>query len=125
MELYEAMNQFDIETLKKINELERNQGMDNDDLFFLPLTSLASCLNPLMLRKFTGGIIHGEEKMEIMAVIMMTAIMAYNALTENEKEKIMDSVSKSNKLMKKTLEEMIACSEKDNGSYSAETDMVQ
>lgn len=124
MELYETMNQFDIETLKKINELKRNQGMDNDDLFFLALTALADCVNPLMLSKFTG-IFHREEKMEVMAAIMMTAIMAYDALTENEKEKMMDSVAKSNKLMHETLEEMIDCSEEDSGSFSAEADMWQ
>lgn len=124
MELYETMNQFDIETLKKINELERNQRMDNDDLFFLTLAALTNCLNPLILRKFTG-IFHREEKMEVMAAIMMTVIMAYDALTENEKEKMMDSVAKSNKLMHETLEEMIACSEEDSGSFSTEADMVQ
>lgn len=124
MELYDAMNQFDIETLKKINELERNQGMDNDDLFFLTLAALANCLNPLILRKYTG-IIHGEEKIEATAAVMMTAIMAYDALTENEKEKMMDSIAKSNKLMHQTLEKTIACSEKDSGSFSIEADMVQ
>lgn len=124
MELYDAMNQFDIETLKKINELERNQGTGNDDLFFLTLAALVNCLNPLILRKFTG-IIHGEEKMEAMATVMMAAITAYDALTENEKEKMMDSIAKSNKLTQEILEEMIACSEKDSGSFSIEADTVQ
>ena len=124
MEIYEVMQQFDIETLKKINDAVRNKGAESDDLFWVCVSSLNECVNGAMSRELIGGISE-EEKLDLFTSIVAATIMAYDALTEREKGEMSSSVAKANGLMKKTLEKIVDISEKYSDSFSVEAGMVQ
>ena len=124
MEIYEVMQQFDIETLKKINDAGRNKGAESDDLFWVYVSSLNECVNGVMYRELIGGISE-EEKLDLFTSIVAATIMAYDALTEREKGEMSSSVEKANGLMKKTLEKIVDISEKYSDSFSARAGMVQ
>lgn len=124
MEIYEVMQQFDIETLKKINDAGRNQGAESTDLFWVYVSSLQECISGVMFRKLMGGISEGE-KLDLFASIVVATLMTYDALTEREKGEMSSSVAKANELMKRTLEKIVDISEKDSGSFSIETGITQ
>ena len=124
MEIYEVMQQFDIETLKKINDAGRNKGAESDDLFWVCVSSLNECVNGVMSRELIGGISE-EEKLDLFTSVVAATIMAYDALTEREKGEMSSSVEKANGLMKKTLEKIVDISEKYSDSFSARAGMVQ
>lgn len=124
MEIYEVMQQFDIETLKKINDAGRNQGEESADLFWFYVSSLQEYISRVMFRKLMGGISEGE-KLDLFASIVVTTIITYDALTEREKGEMSSSVAKANGLMKRTLEKIVNISEKDSGSFSIETGITQ
>lgn len=124
MEIYEVMQQFDIETLKKINDAGRNKGAESDDLFWVCVSSLNECVNGVMSRELIGGISE-EEKLDLFTSIVVATIMAYDALTEREKGEMSSSVEKANGLMKKTLEKIVDISEKYSDSFSVGAGMIQ
>lgn len=124
MEIYEVMQQFDIETLKKINDAGRNKGAESDDLFWVCVSSLNECVNGVMSRGLIGGISE-EEKLDLFTSIVAATIMAYDALTEREKGEMSNSVEKANGLMKKTLEKIVDISEKYSDSFSVGAGMIQ
>ena len=124
MEIYEVMQQFDIETLKKINDAGRNKGAESDDLFRVCVSSLNECVNGVMSRGLIGGISE-EEKLDLFASIVVATIMAYDALTEREKGEVSSSVAKVNGLMKETLEKIVDISEKYSDSFSVGAGMIQ
>ena len=124
MEIYEVMQQFDIETLKKINDAGRNKGAESDDLFWVYVSSLNECVNGVMSRELIGGISE-EEKLDLFTSIVVATIMAYDALTEREKGEMSSSVEKANGLMKKTLEKIVDISEKYSDSFSVGAGMIQ
>ena len=124
MEIYEVMQQFDIETLKKINDTGRSKGAESDDLFWVCVSSLNECVNGVMSRELIGGISE-EEKLDLFTSIVAATIMAYDALTEREKGEMSSSVAKANGLMKKTLEKIVDISEKYSDSFSVGTGMIQ
>ena len=124
MEIYEVMQQFDIETLKKINDAGRNQGAESTDLFWVYVSSLQECISGVMFRKLMGGISEGE-KLDLFASIVVATLMTYDASTEREKGEMSSSVAKANALMKRTLEKIVDISEKDSGSFSIETGITQ
>lgn len=124
MEIYEVMQQFDIETLKKINDTGRNKGAESDDLFWVYVSSLNECVNGVMSRGLIGGISE-EEKLDLFTSIVAATIMAYDALTEREKREMSSSVAKANGLMKKTLEKIVDISEKYSDSFSVRAGMIQ
>lgn len=124
MEIYEVMQQFDIETLKKINDAGRNKGAESDDLFWVCVSSLNECVNGVMSRGLIGGISE-EEKLDLFASIVVATIMAYDALTEREKGEVSSSVAKVNGLMKETLEKIVDISEKYSDSFSVGAGMIQ
>lgn len=124
MEIYEVMQQFDIETLKKINDAGRNKGAESDDLFWVCVSSLSECVNGVMSRGLIGGISE-EEKLDLFTSIAAATIMAYDALTEREKGEMSSSVEKANGLMKKTLEKIVDISEKYSDSFSVGAGMIQ
>lgn len=124
MEIYEVMQQFDIETLKKINDAGRNKGAESDDLFWVCVSSLNECVNGVMSRGLIGGISE-EEKLDLFTSIAAATIMAYDALTEREKGEMSSSVEKANGLMKKALEKIVDISEKYSDSFSVGAGMIQ
>lgn len=124
MEIYEVMQQFDIATLKKINDAGRNKGAESDDLFWVYVSSLNECVNGVMSRELIGGISE-EEKLDLFTSIVAATIMAYDALTEREKGEMSSSVAKANGLMKKTLEKIVDISEKYSDSFSVGAGMIQ
>ena len=124
MEIYEVMQQFDIEILKKINDAGRNQGAESTDLCWVYVSSLQECISGVMFRKLMGGISEGE-KLDLFASIVVATLMTYDALTEREKGEMSSSVAKANELMKRTLENIVDISEKDSGSFSIETGISQ
>lgn len=124
MEIYEVMQQFDIETLKKINDAGRNKGAESDDLFWVCVSSLNECVNGVVSRGLIGGISE-EEKLDLFTSIVTATIMAYDALTEREKGEMSSSVEKANGLMKKTLEKIVDISEKYSDSFSVGAGMIQ
>lgn len=123
MEIYEVMQQFDIETLKKINDSGRNKGAKSDDLFWVCVSSLNECVNEAMSRGLIGGISE-EEKLDLFASIVVATIMAYDALTEREKGEVSSSVARANGLMKETLEKIVDISKKNRDSFSAGAGMI-
>lgn len=124
MEIYEVMQQFDIETLKKFNDVGRNKGAEGDDLFWICVSSLIECVNGVMSRELIGGISEGE-KLDLFTSIVASTIMIYDALTEREKREVSSSVEKANELMKRTLEKIVDLSKKDGDSFSIETGIAQ
>ena len=124
MEIYEVMQKFDIETLKKINDAGRNKGAESDDLFWVCVSSLSECVIGVMSRGLIGGISE-EEKLDLFTSIVAATIMAYDALTEREKGEMSSSVAKVNGLMKKTLEKIVDISEKYSDSFSVGAGMIQ
>ena len=118
------MQQFDIETLKKINDAGRNKGAESDDLFWVYVSSLNECVNGVMSRGLIGGISE-EEKLDLFTSIVAATIMAYDALTEREKGEMSSSVAKANGLMKKTLEKIVDISGKYSDSFSVGAGMIQ
>ena len=124
MELYEIIQKFDIDMIKRLNEEKKKQGSDNDGIFFDAIMELGQILNYAALKRMAGEITE-HEKLDLFTALMLSVMIAYLALSEDEKKEIATSQAEgSNKVMEDTLQRMIEESEMNEGGIHVEADMV-
>lgn len=125
MELHEIIQKINIDTIMKLNEEKRKQGSDDDGIFFDTIRGLRQSLNYITLKRMVGEVTE-HEKLDIFTAIVLSAMIAYLTLSEDEKKKIAtEQVEKSNKVMEDTLQRMIEESEMNEGGIHVEANMVQ
>lgn len=125
MELYEIIQKINIDTIMKLNEEKRKQGSDNDGIFFDAIIGLGQNLNYATLKRMVGEVTR-REKLDLFTTLMLSVMIAYLTLSEDEKKEIATSqVEESNKVMEDTLCRMIEESELNDGGIHVEADMVQ
>lgn len=125
MELYEIIQKFDIDMIKRLNEEKKKQGSDNDGIFFDAIMGLGQSLNYATLKRMVGEVTE-HEKLDLFAALMLSVMIAYLTLSEDEKKEIATSQAEgSNKAMEDTLQRMIEESELNEGGIHVEADMVQ
>lgn len=125
MELYEIIQKFDIDTIKRLNEEKRKQGSDDDGIFFDAIMGMGKSLDYIILKRMVGEVTE-HEKLNLFTAIVLSVMIAYLTLSEDEKKEIATSqVKESNKVMEDTLQQMIEESEMNDGYIHAEADMVQ
>lgn len=125
MELYEIIQKFDIDMIKRLNEEKKKQGSDNDGIFFDAIMGLRQSLNYAALKRMVGEVTE-HEKLEFFTAIVLSVMIAYLALSEDEKKEIATSQAEwSNKVMEDTLQRMIEESELNEGGIHVEANMVQ
>lgn len=125
MELYEIIQKFDIDMIKRLNEGKKKQGSDNDGIFFDAIMELRQSLNYATLKRMVGEVTE-HEKLEFFTAIVLSVMIAYLALSEDEKKEIATSQAEwSNKVMEDTLQRMIEESELNEGGIHVEANMVQ
>lgn len=125
MELYEIIQKINIDTIMKLNEEKRKQGSDDDGIFFDVIMGLWQSLNHAILKRTVGEITE-HEKLDLFSAIMLSLMIAYLALSEDEKKKIAtEQVEESNKVMEDALRRMIEESELNDGGFHVEADMAQ
>ena len=125
MELYEIIQKFDIDMIKRLNEEKKKQGSDNDGIFFDAIMGLRQSLNYATLKRMVGEVTE-HEKLEFFTVIVLSVMIAYLALSEDKKKEIATSQAEgSNKAMEDTLQRMIEESELNEGGIHVEANMVQ
>lgn len=124
MELHEIIQKFDIDMIKRLNEEKKKQGSDNDGIFFDAIMGLRQSLNYATLKRMVGEVTE-HEKLEFFTAIVLSVMIAYLALSEDEKKEIATSQAEwSNKLMEDTLQRMIEESELSEGGIHVEANMV-
>lgn len=125
MELYEIIQKINIDTIMKLNEEKRKQGSDDDGIFFDAIMGLVQSLNYATLKRMAGEVTE-HEKLDLFTALMLSVMIAYLTLSEDEKKEIATSqVEESNKVMEDTLCRMIEESELNDGGIHVEADMVQ
>ena len=125
MELNEIIQKINIDTIMKLNEEKRKQGSDDDGIFFDTIMGLKQSLNFVTLKRMVGEITE-HEKLDLFTAIVLSVMITYLALSEDEKKEIASSqVEKSNKIMEDALRRMIEESELNDGGFHVEADMVQ
>lgn len=125
MELHEIIQKFDIDMIKRLNEEKKKQGSDNDGIFFDAIMELGQILNYAALKRMAGEITE-HEKLDLFTALMLSVMIAYLALSEDEKKEIATSqAEESNKVMEDTLRRMIEESELNDGGIHVEADMWQ
>lgn len=125
MELHEIIQKFDIDMIERLNEEKKKQGSDNDGIFFDAIMGLRQSLNYAMLKRMVGEVTE-HEKLDFFTALMLSVMIAYLTLSEDEKKEIATSqAEKSNKVMEDTLRRMIEESELNDGGIHVEADMVQ
>lgn len=125
MELYEIIQKFDIDMIKRLNEEKKKQGSDNDGIFFDVIMELVQILNYAALKRMAGEITE-HEKLDLFTTLMFSVMIAYLTLSEDEKKEIATSQAEgSNKIMEYTLQRMIEESELNEGGIHVEANMVQ
>lgn len=125
MELHEIIQKFDIDMIKRLNEEKKKQGSDNDGIFFDAIMGLRQSLNYATLKRMVGEVTE-HEKLEFFTAIVLSVMIAYLALSEDEKKEIATSQAEwSNKVMEDTLQRMIEESELNEGGIHVEANMVQ
>lgn len=125
MELYEIIQKFDIDMIKRLNEEKKKQGSDNDGIFFDAIMGLRQSLNYATLKRMVGEVTE-HEKLEFFTAIVLYVMIAYLALSEDEKKEIATSQAEwSNKVMEDTLQRMIEESELNECGIHVEANMVQ
>lgn len=125
MELHEIIQKFDIDMIERLNEEKKRQGSDNDGIFFDAIMGLGQSLNYAMLKKMVGEVTE-HEKLDFFTALMLSVMIAYLTLSEDEKKEIATSqAEKSNKVMEDTLRRMIEESELNDAGIHVEADMVQ
>lgn len=125
MELNEIIQKINIDTIMKLNEEKRKQGSDDDGIFFDAIMGLEQSLNFVTLKRMVGEITE-HEKLDLFTAIVLSVMIAYLALSEDEKKEIaISQVEESNKIMEDALRQMIEESEMNIGSIHVEADMVQ
>lgn len=125
MELHEIIQKFDIDMIERLNEEKKKQGSDNDGIFFDAIIGLGQNLNYATLKRMVGEVTR-REKLDLFTTLMLSVMIAYLTLSEDEKKEIATSqVEESNKVMEDTLCRMIEESELNDGGIHVEADMVQ
>lgn len=125
MELYEIIQKFDIDMIKRLNEEKKKQGSDNDGIFFDAIIGLGQSLNYVTLKRMVGEVTE-HEKLDLFTALMLSVMIAYLTLSEDEKKEIATSqAEESNKVMEDTLKRMIEESDLDDDGIHVEADMVQ
>ena len=125
MELYEIIQKFDIDMIKRLNEEKKKQGSDNDGIFFDAIMGLRQSLNYATLKRMVGEVTE-HEKLEFFTAIVLSVMIAYLTLSEDEKKEIATSQAEwSNKVIEDTLQRMIEESELNEGGIHVEANMVQ
>lgn len=125
MELHEIIQNFDIDMIERLNEEKKKQGSDNDGIFFDAIMGLGQSLNYAMLKRMVGEVTE-HEKLDLFTALMLSVMIAYLTLSEDEKKEIATSQEEeSNKVMEDTLCRMIEESELNDGGIHVEADMVQ
>lgn len=125
MELYEIIQKINIDTIMKLNEEKRKQGSDDDGIFFDAIMGLGQSLNYATLKRMVGEVTE-HEKLDLFTALMLSVMIAYLTLSEDEKKEIATSqVEESNKVMEDTLCRMIEESELNDGGIHVEADMWQ
>lgn len=125
MELHEIIQKLDIDMIKRLNEEKKKQGSDNDGIFFDAIMGLGRSLNFAALKRMAGEITE-HEKLDLFTALMLSVMIAYLTLSEDEKKEIATSqAEESNKVMEDTLRRMIEESELNDGGIHVEADMVQ
>ena len=125
MELHEIIQKFDIDMIKRLNEEKKKQGSDNDGIFFDAIMELGQILNYAALKRMAGEITE-HEKLDLFTALMLSVMIAYLTLSEDERKEIATTqVEESNKAMEDTLRRMIGESEMNIGSIHVKSDVVQ
>lgn len=125
MELNEIIQKINIDTIMKLIEERRKQGSDDDGIFFDAIVGLGQSLNYITLKRMVGEVTE-HEKLDLFTAIVLSVMIAYLTLSEDEKKEIVISqVEDSNKVMEDTLRWMIEESELNDDGIHVEADMVQ
>lgn len=125
MELNEIIQKINIDTTMKLNEEKRKQGSDDDGIFFDAIMGLGQSLNYITLKRMVGEVTE-HEKLDLFTAIVLSVMIAYLALSEDEKKEIaISQVEESNKIIEDALRRMIEESEMNIGRIHVEADMVQ
>ena len=125
MELHEIIQKFDIDMIERLNEEKKKQGSDNDGIFFDAIIGLGQNLNYATLKRMVGEVTE-HEKLDLFTTLMLSVMIAYLTLSEDEKKEVATSqVEESNKVMEDTLKRMIEESDLSDGGIHVEADMVQ
>lgn len=125
MELNEIIQKINIDTIMKLNEEKRKQGSDDDGIFFDAIMGLGRSLNFAALKRMAGEITE-HEKLDLFTALMLSVMIAYLTLSEDERKEIATTqVEESNKAMEDTLRRMIEESEMNIGSIHVKSDVVQ
>lgn len=125
MELNEIIQKINIDTIMKLNEEKRKQGSDDDGIFFDAIMGLRQSLNYATLKRMVGEVTE-HEKLDFFTAIVLSAMITYLTLSEDERKKITTTqVEESNKVMEDTLRRMVEESELNDGGIHVEADMVQ
>lgn len=125
MELHEIIQKINIDTIMKLNEEKRKQGSDDDGIFFDAIMGLGQSLNFVLLKRMVGEVTE-YEKLDLFTVIVLSVMIAYLTLSEDEKKKIAtEQVEESNKVMEDTLRQMIEESKLNDDGIHVEANMVQ
>lgn len=125
MELNEIIQKINIDTIMKLNEEKKKQGSDNDGIFFDVIMGLVQSLNYATLKRMVGEVTD-HEKLDLFTSIVLSVMIAYLTLSEDEKKEIaISQVEESNKVMEDTLRRMIEESELNDDGIHVEANMVQ
>lgn len=125
MELHEIIQKINIDTIMKLNEEKRKQGSDDDGIFFDAIMGLGQSLNFVPLKRMVGEVTE-HEKLDLFTTIVLSVMIAYLALSEDEKKKIAtEQVEESNKIMGDILRRMIEESKLNDDGIHVEANMVQ
>lgn len=125
MELHEIIQKFDIDMIERLNEEKKKQRSDDDGIFFDVIMRLGQSLNYITLKRMVGEVTE-HEKLDLFTAIVLSVMIAYLTLSEDEKKEIATTqVEELNKAMEDTLRQMIEESELNDGGFHVEADMVQ
>ena len=125
MELQEIIQKFNIDMIAKLNAEKKKQGSDDDSIFFDAIMGLGRSLNFAALKRMAGEITE-YEKLDLFTALMLSVMIAYLTLSEDERKEIATTqVEESNKAMEDTLRRMIGESEMNIGSIHVKSDVVQ
>lgn len=125
MELHEIIQKFNIDMIAKLNAEKKKQGSDDDSIFFDAIMGLGRSLNFAALKRMAGEITE-HEKLDLFTALMLSVMIAYLTLSEDERKEIATTqVEESNKAMEDTLLRMIEESKMNVGSIHVKSDVVQ
>ena len=125
MELNEIIQKINIDTIMKLNEEKRKQGSDDDGIFFDAIMGMGQSLNFVTLKRMVGEVTE-HEKLDLFTTIVLSVMITYLTLSEDEKKEIVISqVEESNKVMEDILRRMIEESELNDDGIHVEANMVQ